>query len=214
MANGPISWQSKKQPTVALSSMEAEYMAESLAARQVIWLRTLTTELGIPYPGPTTLHVDNQGAINYSNNAINHSRTKHIDIQHHFVCEKLVSNEMQLQYCTTDDNLADIFTKGPSDVPARLGPKAAALAWPEPALAFSRAGPSQSRHSRLGPGLAWPKPRLLAHILVKFIYNAIRHGKNNVELKKPWNVIEQFNLSPSSHGGIKQHIYRLELSIR
>jgi hypothetical protein len=111
MANGPISWQSKKQPTVALSSMEAEYMAESLAARQVIWLRTLTTELGIPYPGPTTLQVDNQGAINYSNNAINHGRTKHIDIQHHFVREKLVSNEIQLQYCATDDNLADILTK-------------------------------------------------------------------------------------------------------
>jgi hypothetical protein len=111
MANGPISWQSKKQPTVALSSMEAEYMAESLATRQIIWLRTLTAELGIPYSGSTTLNVDNQGAINYSNNAINHGRTKHIDIQHHFVREKLVSNEMRLQYCATDDNLADIFTK-------------------------------------------------------------------------------------------------------
>jgi hypothetical protein len=126
MANGPISWQSKKQPTVALSSMEAEYMAESLAARQVIWLWTLPTELGIPYPGPTTLHVDNQGAINYSNNAINHGRTKHIDIQHHFVREKLVSNEMQLQYCATDDNLADIFTKAlpkpkHDDLVTRLG---------------------------------------------------------------------------------------------
>ena len=111
MANGPMSWQLKKQPTVALSSMEAEYMAKSLATRQVIWLRTLTAELGIPYSGSTTLNVDNQGAINYSNNAINHSCTKHIDIQHHFVHEKLVSNEMRLQYCATDDNLADIFTK-------------------------------------------------------------------------------------------------------
>ena len=66
-----------------------------------------------------------------------------------------------------------------SDVLARLGPKAVALVWPEPALAFSRAGPSQSRHSRLGPGPARPKPWLLAHILIKFIYNANRHGKNN-----------------------------------
>ena len=66
-----------------------------------------------------------------------------------------------------------------SDVPARLGPKATALAWPEPALAFSRAGLSQSCHSRLGPGPVQPKPWLLAHILIKFIYNANRHGKNN-----------------------------------
>jgi len=91
--------------------MEAEYMAESLATRQVIWLQTLTAELGIPYSGSTTLNVDNQGAINYSNNAINHGRTKHIDIQHHFIHEKLISNEMQLQYCAMDDNLANIFTK-------------------------------------------------------------------------------------------------------
>jgi hypothetical protein len=54
-----------------------------------------------------------------------------------------------------------VVSVGSSDVPARLGPKAAALAWPEPAPAFSRAGPSQSRHSRLGPGPARPKPRLL-----------------------------------------------------
>ena len=73
--------------------MEAEYMAESLATRQIIWLWTLTAELGIPYSGPTILKVDNQGAIAYSYNAINHGRTKHIDIQHHFVREKLISNE-------------------------------------------------------------------------------------------------------------------------
>ena len=91
--------------------MEAEYMAESLATRQVIWLQTLTAELGILYSGSTTLNIDNQGAINYSNNAINHGCTKHIDIQHHFVREKLISNMMQLQYCATDDNLADIFTE-------------------------------------------------------------------------------------------------------
>ena len=111
MADGPISWQSKKQPTIALSSMEAEYMAESLATRQIIWLRTLTAELGIPYSGPTILNVDNQGAIAYSNNAINHGRTKHIDIQHHFVREKVISHEVDIRYCATDDNLADLLTK-------------------------------------------------------------------------------------------------------
>src|SRR6202522_2135585 len=110
MSTGPISWQSKKQPTITLSSMEAEYMAESLATWQIIWLRSFTAELGIPYSRPTILNVDNQGAINYSINAINHSRTKHIDIQHHFVREKLVSNEIEIQYCATENNL-DLFTK-------------------------------------------------------------------------------------------------------
>jgi hypothetical protein len=94
-----------------LSSMEAEYMAESLATQQIIWLQTLTAELGIPYLGPTILNVNNQGTINYSYNAINHSCTKHIDIQHHFVCKKLISNEICIQYCATDDNLADLLTK-------------------------------------------------------------------------------------------------------
>ena len=111
MTGGPISWQSKKQPMIALSSMEAEYMAESLATWQIIWLRTLTAELGIPYSGPTILKVDNQGAIAYSYNAINHGCTKHINIQHHFVCEKLISNKICIQYCAMDDNLADLLTK-------------------------------------------------------------------------------------------------------
>jgi hypothetical protein len=111
MADGPISWSSKKQPTIALSSMEAEYMAESLATRHAIWLRTLFTELGLPYSEPTNLKVDNQAAIDYSKNSGHHSRSKHIDIQHHFVREKIISNEITVQYCASEDNLADIFTK-------------------------------------------------------------------------------------------------------
>jgi hypothetical protein len=62
--------------------------------QQIIWLWTLTAELGIPYFRPTILNVDNQGAIDYSYNAINHSCTKHIDIQHHFIHEKLIFNEI------------------------------------------------------------------------------------------------------------------------
>ena len=110
MAGGPISWTSKKQPTIALSSMEAEYMATSLITRSAIWLRTLLAELGIPYK-LTTLNVDNQAAIDYINNSGHHTRSKHIDIQHHFVHEKLISNEIYVQYCATDDNLANILTK-------------------------------------------------------------------------------------------------------
>ena len=111
MAGRPISWQSKKQPMIALSSMEAEYMAESLVTQQVIWLQTLTAKLGIPYSGPTILKVDNQGTIAYSHNATNHGRTKYIDIQHHFMHEKIISHKVDIQYCATDDNLADLLTK-------------------------------------------------------------------------------------------------------
>jgi hypothetical protein len=111
MVNSLISWQLKKQPTVELSSMEAEYMAKSLAMRQIIWLWTLTAELGIPYSGSTMLNINNQGAINYSNNVINHSHTEHINIQHHFISKKIISHEMKIQYCTMDDNLANLLTK-------------------------------------------------------------------------------------------------------
>lgn len=111
MANGPISWSSKKQPTVALSSMEAKYMAESQAARHAIWLRTLFTELQLPYSEPTTINADNQSAIDYSSNSGHHSRSKHIDIQHHFIREKIISNEIKIQYCASEDNFADFLTK-------------------------------------------------------------------------------------------------------
>jgi hypothetical protein len=123
---GPISWTSKKQPTVALSTMEAEYMATSLASRQALWLRNLTKELGIPYRGPTTFYVDNQSAIDYTNNSTNHGRAKHIDIKHHFVREKVISNEIEIHHCASEDNLADPFTKGlprpqHEDLFARMG---------------------------------------------------------------------------------------------
>ena len=111
VSGGPISWRSKKQPTVALSTMEAEYMATSLATREAIWLRHLFDELGITLTSPTPLHVDNQSAIEFSKNTNFHARSKHIDIQHHFVREKVDSNEIKIFHCASEDNLADILTK-------------------------------------------------------------------------------------------------------
>lgn len=126
LAGGPISWRSKKQPTVALSSMEAEYMATSLATREALWLQTLFAELGLPYSGPTTLYVDNRSAIDFSKNSGFHARSKHIDIQHHFVREKIISNEITIIHCASEDNLADILTKAlpmpkHQDLTTRLG---------------------------------------------------------------------------------------------
>ncbi len=111
-AGGAVTWSSKKQPTVALSTMEAEYMALAHTAREVIWLRALLTELGLPPDGATTIFVDNQSAIKFAENPIFHARSKHIDIRHHFVRERMASNEVKVQHCASEENLGDIFTKG------------------------------------------------------------------------------------------------------
>ena len=108
----PISWQSKKQQTVALSSTEAEYMAASLATQEAVWLRLLLEDLTIKQDSATILHEDNQGCISLSKDATNHPRTKHIDIRHHFIREKVENNVVKLEYISTDKNEADLLTKG------------------------------------------------------------------------------------------------------
>jgi hypothetical protein len=80
VAGGYISWSSKKQPTVALSTAEAEYMSASNATKEAIWLRTLLTDMGFPQTMATTIHADNQACIALSYNPVNHSCAKHIDI--------------------------------------------------------------------------------------------------------------------------------------
>jgi hypothetical protein len=111
VAGGSVSWSSKKQPTVALSTVEAEYMAASNATKEAIWLRTLLSDLGFTQVQATTLHSDNMGCIALSLNPVSHSRAKHIDIRHHFICERVASNEIDIKFCSTKDMVADIFTK-------------------------------------------------------------------------------------------------------
>jgi len=85
MMNGNlVSWQSKKQPTVALSSTEAEYMAINDVAKEIMWMRMILGELGLKVVTPTIIYVDNQPAIRISENDSEHDRTKHIDIRHFF----------------------------------------------------------------------------------------------------------------------------------
>ncbi|CAI7897058.1 unnamed protein product [Closterium sp. NIES-54] len=106
-----VSWQSKKQPTVALSSTEAEYMALTQGAMEAIWLRRLLAELGHPQPNPTPLFCDNQAAISLSHNAVLHGRTKHIEVKHHFIREAVEKGEIKLTYVSTKAQPADFFTK-------------------------------------------------------------------------------------------------------
>ena len=107
-----ITWSSRRQATVAKSSTEAEYVALSASAQEVIWLRRLVDSLGIRQDSPTHIYEDNQSAIEISKNPKHHDRTKHIDVCHHFVRERVAMNEIAVLYCPTDEMTADIMTKG------------------------------------------------------------------------------------------------------
>lgn len=108
--NSPISWNSRKQQTVALSTTEAEYMAMSSATQEALWLRFLSNELS-GKSDPVLLNVDNQGAQNLALNGCYQARTKHIDVRHHFLKEKINMGILCLQHVSTNNMLADSFTK-------------------------------------------------------------------------------------------------------
>jgi hypothetical protein len=101
---------------VALSSTEAEYMALTLVAKEAIWLHRLLAELGFVESDdttstPMTIFEDNQSAIALAKNPIHHARSKHIDIQHHFIREKVESGEVKLEYTSSEEMIADAMTK-------------------------------------------------------------------------------------------------------
>jgi hypothetical protein len=111
--SGAISTNCRLQPTVALSSSEAEYMAVCSAAVEAIYLRSLFNDLGYQQTAPTVIYEDNQAAIALANSALGqwHSRTRHVDVRYKFVKERVRSLEIQLVYVNTADQLADICTK-------------------------------------------------------------------------------------------------------
>ena len=107
-----VSWMSKRQAVVSLSSAEAEYMAMGSAVQEIIWLRALLSELGWPQTSaPTVLQCDNQSAIALAADDLFHSRTKHIDIRHHFLREHVRVSTVALRWVPTADQEADILTK-------------------------------------------------------------------------------------------------------
>ena len=112
LAGGPISWQSRQQSTVALSSMEAEYMSACAATQEAIWLRSVLIDLGIMQKTEgIVINEDNKSCIEFSNNPGSYRRTKHIDIKYHFVRERTLTGEVKLEYIPTKSQIADIFTK-------------------------------------------------------------------------------------------------------
>ena len=110
-----ISWQTKLQTTVAVSTTEAEYMAASAATKEALYLRKILNDVGFGAQC-VTINCDNQGAVNLTKNALTVSRTKHVDIAHHFVRNRVNRGELSFKYIQTGQQLADFLTKalGPS----------------------------------------------------------------------------------------------------
>ncbi len=110
LCGNTVSWNSKKQKTVALSSTESEYMALSSACQESVWCQAWLVEvLGID--PSITVYSDNQSAIALTRSDSFHNRTKHIDIRHHFVKDLIRRNTINLEWVSTNDQLADIMTK-------------------------------------------------------------------------------------------------------
>ena len=110
LAGGLISWTSRAQKTIALSSTEAEYMALSDCSRQVVWMHTLMGELGY-HLRPIPICGDNQGSIFIASNPVTEKRSKHIDIRYHFIREVISRRLADVYFIDGDENPADLLTK-------------------------------------------------------------------------------------------------------
>ena len=111
LGNNPITWVSKKQHTVSRSSTEAEYRALATGVAELAWLRQVLCDFGVYLPIAPTMWCDNTNAIALASNPVFHSRTKHIEVDYHFVLERVVRGDLHLHFIYTEDQLADLFTK-------------------------------------------------------------------------------------------------------
>lgn len=109
--SGPISWRTRKQATVSLSSTESEYKAMSDACREGLWLQNLLSELQLRPPSSIPLHVDNEGAEALAKNPTHHSCTKHIHTRYHFVRECVADKSISIHHVSSKDMLANMLTK-------------------------------------------------------------------------------------------------------
>lgn len=110
LGNALVSWSCKKQVCVALSTAEVEYIAAISCWAQIIWLKHQLSDFGVNL-GCIPLHCDNTSAINITKNPVMHSRTKHIDIRHHFLCDHVLKGDVEVMFVDTHSQLANIFMK-------------------------------------------------------------------------------------------------------
>ena len=111
IGSATVSWSSKKQTSVALSSCEAEIVAGSEAAKEAIYLSSFLRELGLDMSEPPPLKLDNKSAIDLAYNPEHHSKTKHIERRHYFIRECVENGKLRVPFVPTADNVADFFTK-------------------------------------------------------------------------------------------------------
>eukprot|EP00253_Pinus_taeda_P010042 PITA_10042 len=111
MGSGAISWASKKQPIVALSTAEAEYVAATVATCQAVWMRRMLRSLCQEQTKGTVIFCDNSSTIALSKNSVFHKRTKHIDTRFHYIRLLVNNGEIVLKHCKTQEQVADILTK-------------------------------------------------------------------------------------------------------
>eukprot|EP00253_Pinus_taeda_P029833 PITA_29833 len=108
---GAITWACKKQSAISLSSAEAEYCGIVIASKEVLWLCQILSEFEFQQQHPTTLWCDNQSAIQLCKDPIHHQCNKHIELHMHFIRELIHDHVLEVQYCSTDDQVANIFAK-------------------------------------------------------------------------------------------------------
>jgi hypothetical protein len=108
---GAISWSSKKQQVIALSTVEAKYIAQAHTMKEALWLCSFVSEIRNEPVRAITINSDNEGAIALLKDNKFHSRTKHIDVRYHFIREAVEDGKVSVVYIPTDENPVDIFTK-------------------------------------------------------------------------------------------------------
>jgi hypothetical protein len=106
-----ISWKSRKQSSISLSTAEAEYIVACSASCEAIWLRKLLTGLFDLEMEATVILCDNQSCIKMTENHVFHDKSKHIEIRYHYICDMVQRGAIKLQYVSTDEQVADVLTK-------------------------------------------------------------------------------------------------------
>ena len=113
-------WRSKKQSVVARSSAEAEFRALAHGVCEAMWIKRVLEELQVPITAPIRIYCDNKAAISIAHNPVLHDRTKHIEVDKHFIREKIEGGVICIPYIPTDQQVADILTKGLPSQPFRM----------------------------------------------------------------------------------------------